>query len=268
MKSSNPHKNLLKFVNKIIKSQTIHHFFTENDKILTGVSGGKDSLLMLEILGELCKNFKFKLEIIPVHIKIKDVGYSINLEAINNLCHSYGFPFHVIESSVNFDPNHKKGPCFVCSWHRRKLLFAVAKEMGCNKIALGHHMDDAVQTLLLNMVYHGSISSMPAKLSMFGGTMELIRPLLFLNEKDIITYQQQRNYPELIKDCPYGSETKRNTMKELIASLEHIHPAAKKNIFKAMSKIYTSYLPEGEISIISGLNEIHLPVKDTKENTL
>jgi tRNA 2-thiocytidine biosynthesis protein TtcA len=266
MKSINPHKNLLKFVNKIIKNQTSHHFFSENDKILTGVSGGKDSLLLLEILGELCKSFKYKLDIIPVHIKIKDVGYHINLEAIEQLCRFYGFPFRVIEASVNFDLNHKKGACFVCSWHRRKLLFATAKEMGCNKIALGHHMDDAVQTLMLNMIYHGSISSMPAKLSMFGGTLELIRPLLFLNEKEIIDYQRVRNYPELIKDCPYGSETRRNSMKDLIAGLESIHPAAKQNIFKAMSRIYTSYLPEGEKSTVSGLNEIHPQVKETKEN--
>jgi tRNA(Ile)-lysidine synthase TilS/MesJ len=174
----------------------------------------------------------------------------------------------VIEASVNFDPDHKKGPCFVCSWHRRKLLFATAKEMGCNKIALGHHMDDAVQTLMLNMIYHGSISSMPARLSMFGGSLELIRPLLFLNEKDIISYQQLRNYPELIKDCPFGSNTKRNTMKDFIAGLDSIHPSAKQNIFKAMSKIYTSYLPEGEKGIVSGLNEIHPPGGKPKENTL
>ena len=252
-------KLLLKFVNKVHRLQITRNIFSENDSILVGVSGGKDSLLLLEILGELCKNYKYNLRIIPVHIKIKDVGYHIDFDAIKTICGLYGFNFNIIETTIDFDPQHKKGPCFVCSWHRRKLLFSVAREMRCNKIALGHHMDDAVQTLLLNMIYHGSISSMPASLSMFQGSLELIRPLLFLNEKDIIQYKNLRNYPELIKDCPYGSDTKRNKMKELVEMIEKIHPVAKQNLFKAMSKIYPSYLPEGDESIIKGLNEIHQP---------
>lgn len=256
-----PHyKHLSRFVNKVHKTQAVENIFTENDTILVGVSGGKDSLLLLEILGELCKNFKYRLKILPVHIKIKDIGYHIDFDAINAICAFYGFEFKILEAEIEFDPDHKKGPCFVCSWHRRKLLFSYAREKGCNKIALGHHMDDAVQTLLLNMIYHGSVSSMPTKLSMFKGELELIRPLLFLDEKEIIQYQKLRGYPELIKDCPYGSSTKRNKMKALIEEIENIHPAAKKNLFRAMSKIYTSYLPEGEKSIVSGLNEIH-PIK-------
>lgn len=252
--------NLRKLAAKVHKIQAHHKIFGEKDKILVGVSGGKDSLLLLEILGELRRNFRYKFEIIPVHIRIKDVGYHIDLQAIEEISKYYGCAFRIIETEIDFDPEHKKGPCFVCSWHRRKLLFSAAREAGCNKIALGHHMDDAVQTLLLNMIYHGSVSSMPLSLSMFGGTLELIRPLLFLDEKEIIKYEEERNYSQLVKDCPYGSTTRRNRMKELTEEIERIHPVAKKNIFRAMSNIYPSYLPEAEKSIIYGLNEIH-PVK-------
>lgn len=259
MKTKNINNALSLIIYKIQKAQKVHSFFSENDKILMGVSGGKDSLLLLEVLGELCTKRKYNLQVIPVHIKIKNIGYNINLDAINEICHHYNFKLRVIEANIEFDPNHKKGPCFVCSWHRRKLLYSTARELGCTKIALGHHMDDAVQTLLMNMIYHGSISSMPVSLSMFQGELEIIRPLLFVDEKEIIEYKNIRNFPELIKDCPYSSDTKRNTMKELIAELEKINPSAKLNIFRSMSKIFPAYLPECGKGIIEGLNEIHPP---------
>lgn len=263
MKPKNSNNALSLIIYKIQKAQKVHNFFSENDKILMGVSGGKDSLLLLEVFGELCSKRKYNLKVNPVHIKIKDIGYNIDLKAINEICEHYHFKLHVIETEIDFDPDHKKGPCFVCSWHRRKLLYSTARELGCNKIALGHHMDDAVQTLLMNMIYHGSISSMPVSLSMFQGELEIIRPLLFVDEKDIIEYKNIRNFPELIKDCPYGSDTKRNTIKELVAEIEKINPSAKLNIFRSMSKIFPAYLPECGKGITEGLNEIH-PPKDKK----
>lgn len=250
-------KILAKFTKLVHQKQKLYNIFEENDSILVGVSGGKDSLLLLEVLGELKGKLRYNINIIPVHIKVTAAEYSINKEAINEICQKYGFELKIYETVVNFDESTKKGPCFICSWHRRKLLFTLARELNCNKLALGHHMDDAVQTLLMNMIYHGSISSMPLKLSMFNNRLELIRPLLFINEKDIVAYQQLRNYPELVKDCPYGSATKRNSMKELVAVFEKIHPLAKQNIFKSMSKIYPFYLPNGNSSVITGLNVIH-----------
>lgn len=259
-------QKLTKLTKLVHQKQKLYNIFEENDSVLVGVSGGKDSLLLLEILGELKAKWRYNFNIIPVHIKVTAVDYSINKEAINQICQKYGFELKIFETVVNFDESTKKGPCFICSWHRRKLLFSLAHELNCNKLALGHHMDDAVQTLLMNMIYHGSISSMPLKLSMFNNKLELIRPLLFINEKDIVAYQQLRNYPELVKDCPYGSATKRNSMKELIDIFEKINPSAKQNIFKSMSKIYPFYLPEGASSVITGLNVIH-PQEDNPVNS-
>lgn len=252
----NHHRRMLKmFTNNIIKNEFVQNCFSKDDIILLGLSGGKDSLLLLEGLGELSKTISFK--IIPVHVKSTEIGYNVNIEFLDELCKEYGLELRIIETEFKIDPESKKGPCFVCSWHRRKVLFATAKELNCNKIALGHHMDDAVQTLLLNMIYHGSISSMPSSLSMFHGTLELIRPLLFIDEKDIIEYQNIRNYPKLLKDCPYGDQTKRNIIRDVITELEKFHPQAKANLFRAMSKIFPSYLPHGEKAIINGLNVIH-----------
>ncbi|RLD46517.1 MAG: tRNA 2-thiocytidine(32) synthetase TtcA, partial [Bacteroidetes bacterium] len=131
----------------------------------------------------------------------------------------------------------------VCSWHRRKALFEFAKENGFRKLAFGHHMDDAVETLLINMAYHGNISSMPGKLSMFDGALDSIRPLILLTNKDTAEFARIRNYPELTAKCPYENQTFRKTARGLITELEQLHPKAKWNLFNSMGNIDQEYLP-------------------------
>jgi tRNA(Ile)-lysidine synthase TilS/MesJ len=144
---------------------------------------------------------------------------------------------------VDINANPKKAPCFVCSWHRRKRLFELTKELKCNKLALGHHMDDALETLLMNMIYHGSISSMPASLKMFGGRMQLIRPLIELTNQEMLDVANERAYPKLKNICPYGDDTKRSGVKALIESMASMNQHARKNLFRSMSSIFSEYLP-------------------------
>lgn len=251
-------KYLNKLLKRVVPGIQKKGLIKPGDRILLGVSGGKDSLLLIEMLGELKRYLNLDFEVIPIHITIQSIGYKINYELITQLCGFYQFPFRVVEIAFEFDEaTATKGACFLCSWHRRKKLFELARELRCNKLALGHHMDDALQTFLMNMIYHGSISSLPFSLSMFNNELQLIRPLLFLSETEILEYKQLRGFPELIKDCPYGENTKRRQMKELIRQLELIHPQARKNMARAMSNIYVSYLPSGEDSLIHGLNTIH-----------
>lgn len=248
---------LFKLIKTVSKKIVQHGLINKNDRIMVGISGGKDSLLLLEILGELKSLLRIPFEIIPVHIHLQEIGYCIDTNFAEDLCEQYNTTLITVSAPFSPDPTGKKGPCFLCSWQRRKILFELTKKLNCNKLALGHHMDDAIQTLLMNMIYHGSISSMPIKLSMFNNELELIRPLLFIEEKDIIRYKEIRNYPQLIKNCPYGDDTKRNTMAHLINQMELIHPHARKNIFRSMAKIYPAYLPEGENAVMDGLNVIH-----------
>jgi tRNA(Ile)-lysidine synthetase-like protein len=226
---------------------TCHKFdlIQPNDRILIGVSGGKDSLFLLEALADRVKHLPFRVELIASHIHLKEVGYKNDNKYTLDLCNNLNIKFVYDEISADLTADPKKAPCFVCSWHRRKRLFEIAKEYKCNKLALGHHMDDAIETLLMNMTFHGSISSMPAKLKMFDGRMELIRPLIELTNDELIAASEIRQYPKLKNQCPYGDNTNRTNMREVVNSLATMNKNARKNIFRSTDKIQSEYLPNG-----------------------
>jgi tRNA(Ile)-lysidine synthase TilS/MesJ len=211
---------------------------------MVGLSGGKDSYLLLEALADRKRHMPISFELQAVHVAIKNIGYQIDTEYMSALCQKLHVPFHLIEMEIELGSDAEKKMCFLCSWHRRKAIFNFAHDLSFNRLALGHHMDDAVQTLMMNMIYHGSISSLPVSLSMFDGRMQLIRPLLFLNEAEIVKYTQLRQYPESIKACPYDKATRRNDAKVLINSMVKMNPNALKNIFRSMSHICFEYLPD------------------------
>ncbi|MGC8823019.1 MAG: tRNA lysidine(34) synthetase [Bacteroidales bacterium] len=215
-----------------------------NDKILVGMSGGKDSFLLLELLEERKKHLPFPVEIAALHVSIKEIGYSVDIELLKDFCNQRKIAFYYVEDSIGSDLDRAgKAPCFVCSWHRRKNIFQFAQSMGYNKVALGHHRDDALQTFLLNLIYHGSISSLPYKLSMFDGQIKLIRPLLDITEKEILTYTRLAGYPAEIKACTFKHDNKREQMKMLLQIIRKLHPLAERNIFRSMRNIYEEYLP-------------------------
>ena len=213
------------------------------DKVLVAVSGGKDSLVLMEALAAFkkFKTIQFSLE--AIHIDVEDVGYLVDdtflKEYANNLC----IKMHFTTIKAGIEDRGKKAPCFVCSWHRRKTLFNFAKNNGFNKLALGHHLDDAVETLMINMAYHGHISSLPGKLKMFDGAMFLIRPLILLTDKDTREFANIRNFTKLKQSCPFEDTTKRATARKLIDELTAIHPKAKFNLFNSMQNIDQEYLP-------------------------
>lgn len=199
---------------------------------------------MLEILNERRKSLPFSFEIIAAHINVSDSGYSVNEEYLYNFCKELNILYRseTIEAGINNSP--KKSPCFLCSWHRRKKLFDLTKELNCNKLCFGHHRDDALETLMINMIYHGSISSLPYNLKMFGGRVHLVRPLIDIYEKDIQEYASYKNYLLPKKECQHGENTKRKFVRELLENLNKTYEKSKINIFNSMNHIYTEYLPE------------------------
>ncbi len=241
------HKKADRLFKKIAKKtgQTIRNYglIEENDRVLTGLSGGKDSMIMLKSLVNRKKAFPFKFKLFVAHIIPENLGYEVDLAYLEQFCRELGL--ELISRSIYPDINEQhKSPCFICSWHRRKALFNLSKELNCNKIAFGHHRDDALQTFMMNMMYHGSISSMPYKLKMFGGRVELVRPMMDLWEKDLIELANDMDLISVEKACPYEDQTKRNYTLELLNKLEKDFPGSKRNMFHALDNIYDEYLPD------------------------
>lgn len=237
-------KALRKLSAKVGKTLFQQNMLEDNDKVLIGLSGGKDSYALLEALADRRKHLPFKIEIIATHIAYDNVGYKIDTDYMQRLCDSLAIPFFLIQGEVDLQQAPDKSACFVCSWFRRKQLFAFAKDNNCNKLALGHHLDDAVQTMLMNQIWHGSFSSLPFKLKMFDGRMHLIRPMLELREEEIVAYTSLRNFPASISNCPYDKETIRQNVRDLIAHIKTLTPGALKNMYRSMSHISFEYLPD------------------------
>ena len=208
------------------------------DKILAGVSGGKDSLTLLKVLWERKHFVPVRYDVLAVHI---DLGFSgPQLPALKDFLKKQGYPFYVRRKKIA-EPREKKN-CFWCSWNRRRLLFEEAKKHGCNKIALGHHKDDIVETILMNLFFEGEISGMSPCQELFKGRLHIIRPMAYVEEKDIAAYARQMSFPAVQCLCPGAGTTQRAAIKTMIARLEQTAPGVKSNIFRSLQRIKKDYL--------------------------
>jgi tRNA 2-thiocytidine biosynthesis protein TtcA len=232
-----------KICRKVGTTMRDHSLIKEGDQILVGLSGGKDSMILLESLVERRSAVPFDFRISAAHIEAKDIGYQIDKEYLNLFCQNLGVELHYRIIEPDLEKDSKKTTCFICSWSRRKELFKLTKELNCNKLALGHHRNDAIETLFLNMIYHGLISSMPYSLNMFEGRVQLIRPLMDLDERMLVEYATLNNLVKVEKSCPHEGSTQRESMAQLIKQVEKLHGAGPYNMFKSMGKVSSEYLP-------------------------
>ena len=168
----------IKVEDKIRKAIRDYGLIGDGDKILIGLSGGKDSLALVEFLGRRSKIFKPKFQLMVAHVVMKNIPYHSDQDYLRSCAARYDIPFILHETQFDASTDTRKSPCFLCSWTRRKALVEIAKEHQCNKIALGHHQDDILETLLMNMTHQGSFGTMPPKLTMSKFAMEIIRPSL------------------------------------------------------------------------------------------
>lgn len=215
----------------------------EDDHILIGLSGGKDSLALVELLGERMKVFAPRFKVSAVHVTVENIPYKSDLDFLEAHSARLGIPFVHRVTRYDESTDMRKSHCFLCSWNRRKTLFDTAKELGCTKIALGHHLDDAVETLLLNMLYQGAMGTMPPKLKMNKFDMTIIRPMSLIPERELTVLAELRNYPKQVKNCPYEKESSRQRVKELIRQVEAWNPAVRQSVWASMENIQTEYLP-------------------------
>ena len=238
------HKELF---SKFAKAINEYDLIQPNDKIAVCISGGKDSMLLAKLFQELKRHNKFEFELVYL---VMNPGYKQeNAALIKENAELMGVPITVFESDIFSNVEHiEKSPCYICARMRRGYLYSKAKELGCNKIALGHHYDDVIETILMGMLYGAQVQTMMPKLhsSNFEG-MELIRPMYLIREKDI---KHWRDYNELkflqcackfTEDCADEvAESKRQEIKRMIAELEKQDSQIPGNIFKSVENINLS----------------------------
>ncbi len=221
----------------------------EGDKVMVCVSGGKDSYAMLDILMKLRERAPINFEIVAVNLDQKQPNFPA--EILPNYLKSLGVQYHIEEqdtySIVKRVIPEGKTTCGLCSRLRRGILYRVADELGATKIALGHHRDDILETLMLNMFYAGKLKGMPPKLRSDDGKHIVIRPLAYVPEKLLERYAADMNFPIIPCDlCGSQPNLQRQVMKEMLRDWEKKHPGRVENLFRSMHHIVPSHLMDGE----------------------
>jgi tRNA(Ile)-lysidine synthase TilS/MesJ len=231
---------------KFISAVKEYELIQEGDKIAVCISGGKDSMLLAKCMQELQRHGKFHFELVFL---VMNPGYNeYNKQVILNNAEYLNIPIHMFETDI-FDivATVEESPCYLCARMRRGYLYKHAKELGCNKIALGHHFDDVIETVLMSMLYSGQVKGMMPKLhsTNYEG-MELIRPLYMVKEADIIAWRKYNNLQfiqcacRLTENCMLGDNgggSKRQEMKELIKKFRQTSPIIDMNIFRSVHNV-------------------------------
>lgn len=223
-----------------------YQLLQEGDKVAVCISGGKDSMLMAKLFQELKRHNKYEF---GVEYIVMDPGYNKkNREKIEENARLLNVPIHIFETDIFSSVfNVEKNPCYLCARMRRGHLYKMAKSLGCNKIALGHHFDDVIETILMGMLYGGQVQTMMPKLhsTNFEG-MELIRPMYLIREKDIVHWCNYNNlsfircackFTEQIETEDKESTSKRKEIKALIQELKKTNPQVESNIFRSVENV-------------------------------
>jgi len=225
---------------------------SDGDRIMVCVSGGKDSYALLHVLAALQKRAPIEMELIAVNIDQGWPGYRTDL--IEEHLRDTSVPYRMITEDYAALVESKlapgQTPCSLCSRFRRGVLYNLAEELGCTKIALGHHMDDAVETVLLNMFFSGRLSSMPALLRSDDGRNTVIRPMIYVAEATLRAFQDEMAFPVVRCGCPSCGlpEQQRQRVKRLLAELEAESPGLKNHMLAALKNVSPSHLLDRDLN--------------------
>ncbi|MGN1136285.1 MAG: tRNA 2-thiocytidine biosynthesis TtcA family protein [Oscillospiraceae bacterium] len=231
------------------KAANNFEMLSDGDRIAVGVSGGKDSLVLLYGLARLRDFIGIDYKVIAVTIDPQFGGKSADHSGISELCRELGVRYEIIPTQIGeivFDVRKEPNPCSLCSRMRRGALLGAVKDLGCNKLALGHNKDDAVETFMMNLTLEGRIGCFPPICTLDDKDITLIRPLVLAEEKEIRTAAARAKLPVLKSACPADGKTAREKTKKLIASLESTSKGTKERIFGAILR-----------SGLDGWHEVH-----------
>jgi tRNA(Ile)-lysidine synthase TilS/MesJ len=206
------------------------------DHLLIGLSGGKDSLALLELLGEAQRRSGGRFRVEALHVRMEGVDYRSDTAYLQAMAEAAGVPLHFRTGRMEADRRPGRTPCFLCSWQRRKILFNEAQRLGCNKLALGHHQDDILRTALMNLTFTGTFSTMPARLEMRKFHLTLVRPLCMVREDDLRAWARYRQYQPLQKLCPHEATTRRTSVEGVLDAMQQLNGEARFSLWHALEK--------------------------------
>lgn len=223
-----------------------YEMIQEGDRIAVGVSGGKDSLVLLRLMAALRQyhNRPFSLHAVTV-----DMGLGMDFSGVEALCRELEVPFTLVKTEIGpiiFDYRKEKNPCSMCAKMRRGALNQAILDLGLNKLALGHHYDDAVETFLMSLLYEGRISCFQPVTELDRTGVIQIRPMLYIHEKTVDNFARREGLPVVENRCPADKHTKREEVKDLVFRLSQEYPDLKERIFGAMQRYpLTAWEPRG-----------------------
>lgn len=213
---------------------------SDQDRVAVAVSGGKDSLTLLRVLRDRQAFVPIKYELLAVHI---DLGYPRSFaKSLESYFKKQKINYHIEKRDCLKRLKRKEISCFWCAWNRRKALFETADRFGCTKVALGHHKDDIIETILMNMFFNGEISAMSPRQELFKGKIIVIRPLAYVEEDLIERFVKEARLPCLDCVCPNAGSSNRTRMGRIIGELKRVCPDVKTNIFSSVKRIKKEYL--------------------------
>lgn len=228
-----------KIIGLILKANKEFNFFEKNDKIGVGVSGGKDSLILLEALGRIKKFLNFNLELVAITIDLGFFEKKEQFKQVKKICEEYSICYILKKTKIKdvvFEHKKQKNPCSLCSTLRKGALNEVAKKQGCNKVAFGHHLDDVVETFFMNLFMCGQLCCFKPVTYFSRQQIFLIRPLVFVLEEQIVKVLEKLRFKTIKNSCPKDKLSYRQKIKDFLNAQQKTDKGFKKRIFNAMRK--------------------------------
>jgi len=253
------HRLKSRLLRRMSRASRDHKLIEPGDKIMVAVSGGKDSYTMLHLMRELQKVVPFEFDIVAVNLDQQQPGFPAHI--LEDYLKDNGYPYKMLKEdtySIVLDKTPAgKAYCSMCSRLRRGILYNAAVEMGCTKIALGHHRDDASETLMLNLLYAGQIKAMPPWLQSDDGRNVVIRPLIYCAEDDIAEFAALEGFPILPCNlCGSQENLKRKRVKELLTTLNDENPNVRGNVFAALANVRPTHLLDRNLRELMGTEKL------------
>ncbi|MCD5407546.1 MAG: tRNA 2-thiocytidine biosynthesis TtcA family protein [Desulfotomaculum sp.] len=229
-------KILRTVLRETVKAITDYNLIKAGDQVAIGVSGGKDSSVLLYLLAHYQKYYPYDFKIQPIHV---DMGWDVDITPLENFCHSLDLSLYVQPGAIGrivFETRQEKNPCSLCANLRRGALNSAAVALKCNKVALAHHLDDAIETFFLNLFYNAQLQTFSPSTYLDRTDLTVIRPLVYLTEKNIVKLTEQVAVPIIHNPCPVNRKTKREEVKKLVSKLSEQYPRLRENFIHALKK--------------------------------